>query len=129
MRELGFGSIPYLFEAELEALTKTRLSHYQSVSKFPTVRRDLAVVVDRDVEASRIEEEIAQNAGHLLIMSEIFDIYEGGEHIEFGGKSVALGLTFQNPLRTLIDEEIKQVIERIIAALERKFNVKLRGHS
>lgn len=126
VRELGFGSIPYLFESELEALTKTRLSHYQSVSKFPTVRRDLAVVVDRDVEASRIEEEIAQNAGHLLIMSEIFDIYEGGEHIEFGGKSVALGLTFQNPSRTLIDEEIKQVIERIIAALERKFNVKLR---
>ena len=127
VRELDLGGTPYLFETELETIRKASLPHYQSISKFPTVRRDLAIVVDRDVEASQIEGEIAQNAGHLLIMSEIFDIYKGSEHIEFGGKSVAMALTFQDPSRTLIDEEIKQIIERVIAALERKFNAKLRA--
>lgn len=127
VRELEFLSTPYLFELELEAITRIKLPHYQSISKFPTVSRDLAIVVDKDIEASKIEEEISKVSGHLLITIEIFDIYEGSEHVEFGKKSVALGLTFQNPSRTLIDEEIKQVIERIIAALERKFNAKLRA--
>lgn len=126
-RELNFRSIPYLFEAELRAFTKRRLPHYQSISKFPMVHRDLALVVDQDVEASQIEEEIIQNAGHLLIMIEIFDIYESGEDIELGEKSIALGLTFQDSSRTLRDEEIKQVIEGIISTLKCKFNVKLRA--
>ncbi|WP_309567595.1 hypothetical protein [Coxiella-like endosymbiont] len=91
------------------------------------VHRDLALVVDQDVEASQIEEEIIQNAGHLLIMIEIFDIYESGEDIELGEKSIALGLTFQDSSRTLRDEEIKQVIEGIISTLKCKFNVKLRA--
>ncbi|MFW0094457.1 MAG: phenylalanine--tRNA ligase subunit beta [Coxiella endosymbiont of Haemaphysalis qinghaiensis] len=124
--ELNFVGTPYLFETELEAITKATLPHYQSISKFPTVRRDLAIIVDRDVEVSQIKEEIAQSAGHLLIMSEIFDIYEGIKHIESFKKSVAMALIFQDPSRTLIDEEIEQVIERVIAALERKFNAKLR---
>lgn len=126
VRELDFLGTPYLFEVELKAITNASLPHYQSISKFPTVRRDLAIVVDRDVEASQIEKEIAQSAGHLLIMSEIFDIYEGSKHIEFFRKSVAMALIFQDPSRTLIDEEIKQIVERVIAALERKFNAKLR---
>ena len=129
MRELNFWGTPYLFEIELEAITNASLPHYQSVSKFPTVRRDLAIVVDRDVEASQIEEAITQSAGHLLIMSEIFDIYQDikhTKHTEFFRKSIAMALIFQDPSRTLLDEEIKQIVERVIAALERKFNAKLR---
>ena len=126
VQKLEFLGSPYLFEIELKNITKTRLPHYQLNSKFPTIRRDIAIVVDRDVEASQIEEEITQNAGHLLIMSEIFDIYEGSKQIEFGGKSVALELTFQDQSRTLVDEDIKQIIERVTAALRRKFNAKLR---
>ena len=127
VEKLDLWGTPYLFEVELKTITKKKLPHYQPNSKFPTARRDLAIIVDRDVEASQIEEEIAQSAGHLLIMSEIFDIYEGSEHIEFGKKSIALGLIFQDPSHTLIDKDIKQIIERIIAALERKFNAKLRA--
>lgn len=125
--KLDLRGTPYLFEVELKTLTKKKLPHYQPNSKFPAARRDLAIVVDRDVEASQIEEEITQSAGHLLIMNEIFDIYESNEHIEFGKKSVALGLIFQDPSRTLIDKDIKQIIERIVADLERKFNAKLRA--
>ena len=126
VKKLDLVGTPYLFEMELKAITKTKLPHYQINSKFPTVRRNLSIVVDRDVEASQIEEEITQNSGHLLIMSEIFDIYESSEHIEFGEKSIALGLTFQDSSRTLINEDIKQIIECITAALKRKFNAKLR---
>lgn len=99
---------------------------YHSISKFPAVRRDIAIVVDKEVSAEAIEQKIVESGGHLLNMVQIFDIY-AGEHIEFGKKSVALGLTFQDPSRTLIDDEINQVIDSVVAVLEHEFNAKLRA--
>lgn len=127
VRELDLTTTPYLFEIELEAIETTMLPQYEVLSKFPAIRRDIAIVVDRDVEAASIEKEIAETAGQLLIMTEIFDIYEDAEHIEFGKKSVALGLTFQDPSRTLRDEEINRVIGRVVVVLQHKFNAKPRA--
>ena len=131
VRKLDLKMTPYLFEIELEAIETAILPQYkeEALSKFPAIRHDIAVVVDRDMEATSIEKEIAETAGQLLIMTEIFDIYEDPEHIKFGKKSVALRLTFQDPGRTLTDEEINQVIERVVVRLQYKFNAKLRGYS
>ena len=127
VRELDFPTTPYLFEIELEAIETAILPQYKALSKFPAIRRDIAIVVSRDLEAASIEKEIVKTTGQLLIMTEIFDIYEDAEHIELGEKSVALGLTFQDPSRTLRDEEINQVIERVVVGLQHKFNAKLRA--
>lgn len=124
--QLGLTSVPLLFEVEMEAISTARLPHYQPISRFPAVRRDLAVIVDQGLEAEALQKNIAISAGRLLNKVEIFDIYVG-EGIESGKKSVALGLTFQDPSRTLIDEEINQVIERVVADLEHQFNAKLRA--
>ncbi|AAO90825.1 phenylalanine--tRNA ligase subunit beta [Coxiella burnetii] len=125
--QLELTAAPFLFEMELNAIKTSILPKYHPLSKFPSIRRDIAIVVDRDVPVGNIEEEIKSTAGQLLIITQVFDIYESGKHIEFGKKSVALGLTFQDPSRTLIDGEVKQIIERVLAALERKFNAKLRA--
>lgn len=127
VRELDLTTTPYLFEIELDAIETAVLPQYEALSKFPIIRRDIAIVVGLDIEVTIIEKEISEIAGQLLIMTEIFDIYENPEHIEFGKKSVALGLTFQDPWRTLTDEEINQIIERVVIRLQHKFNAKLRA--
>ncbi|QHG92366.1 phenylalanine--tRNA ligase subunit beta [Coxiella endosymbiont of Amblyomma sculptum] len=126
-QELNLSFPLYLFEVELKIVNRTQLPRYQPITKFPAVYRAISVIVDRDVEVSQIEEEIFRNSGHLLIVSEIFDVYEDTERIEFGKKSIALRLTLQNPLGTLVDKEIKQVVKRVVSALEHKFKAKLRS--
>ena len=126
VEKLALTTVPYLFEIECGVIKDSMLPTYHPMSKFPSVRRDIAIVIDRDVSVKDIEKEIQTTAGQLLIMIQVFDIYEAKEHIEFKEKSVTLGLTFQDPSRTLIDEEIKKIINRVLAVLERKFNAKLR---
>ncbi|QTS84113.1 phenylalanine--tRNA ligase subunit beta [Coxiella endosymbiont of Amblyomma nuttalli] len=126
VRELGLTRTPYLFEIELKAIETAMLPRYEALSKFPMIQRDITVIVDWDIEVASIEKEIVKNAGQLLIMTEIFDIYKDAERIEFGKKSVSLRLTFQDSSRTLRDEEINQVIERIVVKLRHRFNATLR---
>ena len=114
------------FEVNLSAIQAATMPQYKKISKFPIMRRDLAVIVDRSVSAQEIKASIAKKAGQLLNSIEIFDIYQGGS-IEKDKKSVALGLTFQDPCRTLIDAEINEVIQDVVATLQRDFNAKLRA--
>ena len=123
---LALTTTPYFFEVELDAINTTMLPKYCHLPQFPSVRRDIAIIIDRDVPVMDIEKEISVTAGQLLIATKIFDVYEDSRHIEFGEKSVALGLTFYSPSRTLIDEEVREVVERVLISLKRKFNAKLR---
>lgn len=126
VEKLALTTVPYLFEIECDAIKASMLPKYHPMSKFPSVCRDIAIVIDHDISVEDLEKEIQATVGPLLVMIQVFDIYEAKEHLEFNEKSVALGLTFQDPSRTLIDEEIKQIIDRVLAVLERKFNAKLR---
>ncbi|MCH9769469.1 MAG: phenylalanine--tRNA ligase subunit beta [Gammaproteobacteria bacterium] len=125
LRELGLNATPILFEAQLAPMKIAKLPDYKSISKFPTVHRDLALVVDRSLLSARLIEIIQKNSGSILNKVEIFDIYQG-QGIEIDKKSIALGLTFQDASRTLRDEEINDVIHNIISTLEEKVNAKLR---
>ncbi len=124
--ELGLSLTPFVFELNLNILEKTTLPKYSAISKFPAVRRDLAVVIDQNISVAELEKKVLKFARHLLIKLRIFDIYQG-EGIEFGKKSVAMGLTFQDPSRTLVDSEINEIIDRVVSGLQQDLNAILRA--
>lgn len=126
VNQLGLKATPYLFEVALSAVETRKTPRYEPISRFPSVRRDLAFLVDRGLPAADLEQVIKKAAGSLLNNVQIFDIYDG-KGIESGKKSVALGLTFQDPSRTLVDDEINQIIDRVVKVLEQQFQAKLRS--
>lgn len=117
---------PVLFEAELSVLQDACLPQFAGISRFPSIRRDLALIVDQSLTYSELATAIKLLGGELLSKSEIFDSYTG-QPIETGKKSVALGLTFQHPSRTLIDEEVTTALEDIVAGLQCQFNAHMRS--
>ena len=123
---LKLSSAVCCFEVDLSCIQQGCLPQYEAISKFPAVRRDIAVIVDQSISASDLIQTIVQKSDQLLINVEIFDVYEG-ESMEKNEKSIALGLTFQDSSRTLIDTEINDVIQGVVAILERQFNAKLRA--
>jgi phenylalanyl-tRNA synthetase beta chain len=115
----------FLFELDLEAIQQGQLPYYRALSKFPAVRRDLALVVDQKVAIQPIYQEIKHLSGDLLQAVQLFDIYQG-KNIEAGKKSLALGLTFQHGSRTLVDDEVNALLQKIVVGLQHTFGAKLR---
>ena len=122
---LGLNPPVALFELRLAALTKRLLPRYREISRFPAIRRDIAVVVDVDVEAQKVLDRVSAIAGGLLAKLELFDDYRG-EGIDSGRKSLAMGLTLQDSSRTLKEAEVDEVVGRIIAALRDDLGAQLR---
>ncbi|PIZ04100.1 MAG: phenylalanine--tRNA ligase subunit beta [Gammaproteobacteria bacterium CG_4_10_14_0_8_um_filter_38_16] len=113
-------------ELDLKKIQESDVAHYESFSRFPSVRRDLAIVLDESVSADTIRSSILKKAGKQLQDLLIFDVYQG-RGIETGKKSIALGLTFQDPTRTLRDEEINEVIHGVVAMLQQELKATLRA--
>ena len=124
-RALDIGVPVVLLEVALEAVRRARVPRFEPLSPFPAVRRDLAVVVDEAVPAARIADAVRAAAGPLLRDLRIFDVYTG-PGVEAGRKSVSLGLIFQESSRTLTDEEINDVVARVVARLEEAVGATLR---
>ncbi|MBX9586780.1 MAG: phenylalanine--tRNA ligase subunit beta [Gammaproteobacteria bacterium] len=116
----------YLFTLKLSSIINTLLPQYQQVSKFPSVRRDIAVVVDTGVQAQELVGVIKGSAGEWLDAIRIFDVYSG-EAIGVGKKSVALAITLLHPERTLTDQEVNDVMDHVVLQLKSTFNVTLRA--
>ncbi|EKD70586.1 MAG: phenylalanyl-tRNA synthetase subunit beta [uncultured bacterium] len=115
-----------LFEVLLDQIEIAKVPHFTEISKFPEIRRDIAILVDRTVPACLIQDTITHIAGELLGEITVFDVYEG-KGIPSHSKSIALSLILQHPSRTLVDEEITDLMEHIVVALKEKFAAKLRG--
>jgi len=98
----------------------------QSIPRFPAVSQDLAVVVDENLPAQQVQEAIVGAGGRLLRRAEIFDLYRG-EQIPPGKKSLAYSLTYQAEDRTLTDDEVAKVQERIVRRLAEEFGAELRA--
>jgi phenylalanyl-tRNA synthetase beta chain len=124
-RELDLGEKVFMFELELSAAQTSDIAAFTPLSKHPEVSRDLALVLDKSVSAQAIRRELSDLAGEFLSSLRIFDVYQG-DAIGFEKKSIALGLTWQHPSRTLGDDDINAIIERCVKGLELKFNAKLR---
>lgn len=115
----------FLSEIDFSAFQSARIPVVTELSRFPSVRRDLALVVGQAISAAEVLSELRTAAGPDLIELTLFDVYQG-QNIENGKKSLALGLTFQHASRTLADDEINPIINSCIKALEAKFNAELR---
>ena len=125
-RELDLTDKVFLFELEMSAVQAARIPSFSPLSKYPEVSRDIALVLDKNISAQAIRQELTVLAGEYLNSLRIFDVYQG-DAIGFDKKSIALGLTWQHPSRTLGDDDINTIIERCVKGLEVKFNAKLRN--
>lgn len=115
----------FLAEVDFELLRQARIARVTDVSRFPTVGRDLALVLAEDVAAAAVLDCVRESCGESLLEVGIFDLYQG-DTIEKGKKSLALGLTFQHPTRTLSDNDINPIIDSCIKTLHDKFKAELR---
>ncbi|MBT8147038.1 MAG: phenylalanine--tRNA ligase subunit beta, partial [Gammaproteobacteria bacterium] len=125
-RELDLNSDVFLFEIALDVLLSRQIPCSKILSKFPEVSRDLAILVNNETSAADILASVRENAGDCLTDLRLFDVYQG-DAVETGKKSLALGLTWQHPSRTLNDDEVNEIIACCIKALEEKFEAGLRN--
>ena len=116
----------YLFELSLDEVQKGEIPKAKALSKYPEVSRDMAIVIAENITSGEILSNVQENAGEFLVGSRIFDVYQG-DAVTKGKKSIALGLTWQHPSRTLSDDEINTIISRCVNALEEQFNANLRS--
>jgi phenylalanyl-tRNA synthetase beta chain len=124
VKQLDFTYAPVLFELDLEALVVRRAT-YEEISRFPQVRRDLAVVVDESVTLSSLAERVTLAASSLLRGLRIFDVYRG-PGLEKGRKSIALGLIFQDISRTLTDDDVERLMASVKTDLRESLNARIR---
>ncbi|HWJ04893.1 MAG TPA: phenylalanine--tRNA ligase subunit beta [Steroidobacteraceae bacterium] len=116
-RQLDMTYSAVVFELEVEQALAASVPHFRDVSRFPAVRRDLAVVVAESVPVQQLLDSVRTAAGNSLRETTVFDIYRGAG-IETGRKSVAIGLNLQEVSRTLTDDETDAIVARVVAGLE-----------
>ncbi len=110
-------SLTKLYEKSIKALK------FKSVSKYPEIVKDMAFIVDNQVQSEDIKNVIKKEGGRILVAAEVFDLYP---NISEGKKSIAYKLTFRDENKTLVDEEVMMVFNKIIETVEKKFAAVLR---
>lgn len=124
-KALGLDRPVFVFELVLSEVALGKMPKFQELSRFPEVRRDLALLADREVAASAVLDVIRENAGEWLTDLRLFDVYQG-KGIDPHRKSLAVGLTWQHPSRTLNDDEVNTATQNILTSLEQRLNATLR---
>ena len=104
---------------------KTKQLKYKEISKYPGIEKDLAFVVNKETTSEEIVGVIKKSGGRLLTNIDVFDVYVG-ENVEPGKKSIAYSLKFEDPSRTLTEDEVMQVFNKIINDVTTKLDAKLR---
>lgn len=123
---LGLNEPLYCCEIELAALLAGKLPEFQELSKFPEVRRDLSILVDKTVVSAQLLNDVRTSAGTYLKDLRLFDVYTG-KGIDPKRKSLTLGLTFRDQSRTLGDEDVNVAVGQVIDLLEKNYNAELRN--
>jgi phenylalanyl-tRNA synthetase beta chain len=121
--ELTYSGI--VFELDIETAMAAAVPHFHEVSRFPAVRRDLAIVVEEAMPVQKLLDCVQNAAGTVLRDTTVFDIYRGAG-IETGRKSVAIGLNLQDVSRTLTDDETDAIVARVVSDLERECSATIR---
>ena len=123
--DLDLNGPVFVFELALAKICQGQLPRFEELSRYPEVRRDIALVVDRTVLAEDLLSCIRAEAGAHLKNLRLFDVYEG-KGIDPHRKSMAIGLTLQDSSRTLTDDEVNAVMDSVLQSLEQGFNATLR---
>ena len=113
------------FDALLKVLAKHKM-HYRAMSKFPAVRRDLALVVNQQITYQEILGIAIKNGGKLLRSTNLFDVYQNEEHVGKGKKSCSVSFVFQDDQKTLKDKDIDKLMNKLIATYEKKLSALIR---
>jgi phenylalanyl-tRNA synthetase beta chain len=115
-KAINLSGSAFLFEIETELAFRAKSLQFNKISKFPSVRRDLAIVVDENVPLAVLRENVSVSASGLLSELRVFDVYRG-PNVESGRKSIALGLILQDSSRTLTDVDADAVVVAVVAQL------------
>lgn len=118
----------YVFELNLEKILNLKIKpiKFKEIPKFPSVKKDVAFIVNKNVSSKEIEEIIKKAGSRILTNIDVFDVYVG-ENVSTDEKSIAYALTFSDPNRTLNDEEVTVVFEKIIKEVTSKLQAELRN--
>ena len=117
----------FVMEINLDKLLDKKVGKmkFKEISKFPSVKKDIAVIIDKEKTSGEVAMAIKKAASNLLTKVELFDVYTGA-NIDENKKSLAYSLTFEDSKKTLTDEEINKEMEKIIEFLSKKLNAELR---
>ena len=116
---------PLLFELELEALTARALPQTEEVSKFPLVRRDIAVIVDASLSVQAILEDLCAKRPPQVTEIALFDLYQG-KGVDYGKKSLAFRVLLQDTQKTMTDAEVEAAVAQLVQILQQQYHAKLR---
>ncbi|MCF6764781.1 phenylalanine--tRNA ligase subunit beta [Thiotrichales bacterium 19S3-7] len=119
------GKAPIIFELNWEKLDQIKLPKFSNWSKYPSISRDIAIVVDENIAVETIRQSIIDAGGELLLDVGVFDLYQG-DNLPKNKKSVAFNLILQDSSKTLKDEDINQVVDQLVAQLEENYKATLR---
>ncbi|MDE2234384.1 MAG: phenylalanine--tRNA ligase subunit beta [Gammaproteobacteria bacterium] len=125
VKTLGIPGAAVLFEVAQEAVSRVRIPVYEPISRYPMVRRDIAVIIPEQTTADELQACIREAAPKLLQEVRIFDIYRGSG-IDSGRKSVALGLILQDSSRTLTDEDADAIMFQVTSRLRQRLGATIR---
>lgn len=125
-RALDLDMYVFGFELEFEALARRALPRAAELSRYPSVRRDLAFLVPEAVDWSALEATVRGTVGPLLREVQLFDRYVG-TGVEPGFKSLAMGLILQDNSRTLTDRDVDAVVNEVVTVIEREHRARIRG--
>ena len=125
LQNLGITDNVFVYELDINQLEMAGLQRFHEISKFPEIRRDIAILVNQAIPAREIQDTIKVIAGDWLKDVFIFDVYQG-KGISPGLKSIALAMVLQHPTRTLVDDEVTAIMDRVTTALKGKLGAELR---
>ena len=117
----------YVIELSMTKIVDKKIKpiKFKEISKYPSIVKDLAFIIKKDITSGELVDTIRKTGGKLLTNIEVFDVYTG-ENVSPDEKSIAYSLTFSDPTRTLSDEEVMQIFNKIIEEVEKKHNAILR---
>jgi phenylalanyl-tRNA synthetase beta chain len=125
VKAINLPSSAFLFELEIDSAFQSKALKFKDISKYPSVRRDLAIVIDESVPLAVLQENVTVSASGLLSELRVFDVYRG-PGVESGRKSIALGLILQDSSRTLTDVDADAVVTAVIARLRDELSATIR---
>jgi phenylalanyl-tRNA synthetase beta chain len=125
LKKLDINQAVFVFEIEISPILAAKLPKFTEMSKFPSIRRDISISVDENLPVRELVDSINSIKNELLQEVFVFDVYTGKE-VRNNRKSVALGLILQDFSRTLVDEDVENLVDNVLVQLKERCNAVLR---
>ena len=125
LKKLDINQPVFIFEIETSSILTAKLPKFDEMSRFPSIRRDISISVDKNLPVRDLVDSIYSIKNEILQEVFVFDVYTGKE-VRNNRKSVALGLILQDFSRTLVDEDVENLVDKILAQLKEHYNADLR---